>query len=84
MSTKRLTLPLFIKRSRILHGNKYDYSKTNYTNSKAKVTIICPSHGEFQQTPNGHLTGVWMFEMWASGGRRTIQKARIRLHCGGR
>ena len=57
MSTKRLTLPLFVKRSRILHRNKYDYSKTNYTNSKEKITIICPIHGEFQQTPNGHLTG---------------------------
>ena len=38
-------------------GNKYDYSKVNYINSKTPVTIICPIHGEFQQIPYQHLKG---------------------------
>lgn len=37
------------------HGNKYDYSKVIYKNCKTNVTIICPAHGEFEQTPSNHL-----------------------------
>lgn len=41
-----------------IHGNKYDYSKTVYgNNDKEKVTIICPEHGEFKQSPVNHLNG---------------------------
>lgn len=47
----------FIKKAVEIHGNKYDYSKVDYKGCKEKVTIICPIHGEFQQSPNGHLSG---------------------------
>lgn len=47
----------FIERSRKIHGDKYDYSKVKYTNSRIPVTIICPKHGEFQQMPCKHLQG---------------------------
>ena len=47
----------FIKRSIAVNGNKYDYSKVEYINSKTKVCIICPEHGEFWQTPDSHYTG---------------------------
>jgi superfamily II DNA or RNA helicase len=47
----------FINRAHIVHGDKYDYSKVNYVNANAKVCIICPKHGEFWQTPYGHLKG---------------------------
>ena len=40
-----------------IHGNKYDYSKVKYVNSKTKVCIICPEHGEFWQEPSNHLCG---------------------------
>lgn len=36
-------------------GDKYDYSKVNYTTNKNKIIITCPIHGDFEQTPNGHL-----------------------------
>ncbi len=39
------------------HGNRYDYSKVQYTGTKVPVTIICPEHGEFQQTPQVHRRG---------------------------
>lgn len=47
----------FIKRANKIHGDKYDYSKTEYINSHSKVCIICPEHGEFWQLPNDHLNG---------------------------
>ena len=40
-----------------IHNFKYDYSKVDYVNSKEKVCIICPIHGEFWQTPDAHLQG---------------------------
>ena len=48
---------IFIKKANEIYGEKYDYSKVNYVNSKTKVTIICPIHGEFTKTPAKHLWG---------------------------
>lgn len=45
----------FIVRSKTIHGDKYDYSKVVYKNNLTKVCIICPEHGEFEQTPKRHL-----------------------------
>jgi hypothetical protein len=52
-----LTQNEFIEKSNKIHNNIYDYSKTNYTLAKIKVTIICDKHGEFIQTPQKHLAG---------------------------
>lgn len=52
-----LTTEDFIKRSRKMHGDKYDYSLVRYINRKTKVKIICPEHGEFSQSASGHLAG---------------------------
>lgn len=53
---KRLTQDEFVAKARESHGDKYDYSKVEYKNNKTKVCIICPTHGEFWQTPNRHLS----------------------------
>jgi len=50
-----LTKEEFIRKARAIHGYKYDYSKVEYVNSTTKLIIICPIHGEFEQTPNNHL-----------------------------
>jgi len=47
----------FIEKAKIKHGDKYDYSKVNYTNCKTKITIICHEHGEFNMTPDSHING---------------------------
>ena len=47
----------FIDESNLIHNNKYDYSKVEYNGNKIKICIICPKHGEFWQTPSGHLRG---------------------------
>ncbi len=51
----RVTQETFIKRSQIVHGNRYDYSKVIYRSAYTPVTIICPIHGEFTQIPRNHL-----------------------------
>ena len=53
--SKRKTTEQFIIDAKLIHGNKYDYSKVEYTNNQTKVCIICPLHGEFWQRPNDHL-----------------------------
>lgn len=50
-----LTSGEFIATACDIHGNDYDYSMIDYTNMHTPITIICPDHGEFQQTPNVHI-----------------------------
>ena len=47
----------FIKKSKEIHGDKYDYSKVEYKKAKDKVCIICPEHGEFWQDAFSHMKG---------------------------
>ena len=47
----------WVKMAKFVHGDKYDYSKVKYVDSKTKVCIICPKHGEFWQSPPNHLNG---------------------------
>ena len=54
---KQRTTEDFIKKARLKHGDKYDYSKVDYKNYEDNVTIICPIHGEFKQQPSIHLQG---------------------------
>ena len=56
-STKKLTQEQFVEKARLVHGNKYNYSKVNYINNRTKICIICPKHGEFWQRPGDHLNG---------------------------
>lgn len=55
--SKRLTLEEFIEKARKVHGDRYDYSKVDYVNNSTEVTITCPKHGDFSQTPNHHMMG---------------------------
>ena len=45
----------FIKKSKEIHDDKYDYLLVDYVNNRTKVKIICKEHGIFEQTPKGHL-----------------------------
>lgn len=45
----------FINKSKLIHGDKYDYSLVNYINCYDKVKIICPKHGIFEQSPTKHI-----------------------------
>lgn len=37
------------------HKNKFDYSKAIYENVDKKIIIVCPIHGDFEQSPYLHL-----------------------------
>lgn len=47
----------FVRKAIAIHGCRYDYSQSEYVNSRTKIKIICPEHGEFFQTPHNHLKG---------------------------
>jgi len=56
-NSRRSNTEAFIRRAKIVHpGDKYDYSKVDYTDNATKVEIICPEHGQFAQTPDSHLS----------------------------
>lgn len=46
----------FEQAARMVHGDKYDYSKAKYVHGKRKVEIICKKHGSFFMRPNGHVS----------------------------
>jgi hypothetical protein len=54
---KKLTTDEFIQKAKLIHSDKYDYSKVNYINNHTKVIIICPVHSDFEQQPTNHLLG---------------------------
>lgn len=47
----------FKNRAVEVHGDRYNYSKINYTSKSEKICIICPEHNEFWQSPDNHLYG---------------------------
>ena len=53
----KLTTDEFITKARSIHGDKYDYDSSIYTDSKSTLIIQCAQHGEFDQRPNNHLCG---------------------------
>ncbi len=55
--SKKVTTIDFIRRAREVHGDKYDYSKSEYVAAIRDVIIICSIHGEFQQRPANHYIG---------------------------
>lgn len=54
--SRAMDTPQFIQLARTVHGDAYDYSMVNYTNTMEKVTIVCTKHGPFHQTPNNHTS----------------------------
>lgn len=55
---KHLTTESFIGKAREIHGDQYDYSKTEYVNNVTKVTITCHEHGDFTMKPNRHTSSL--------------------------
>lgn len=47
----------FLTKSKEAHREFYDYSKAVYVSAREKVTIICPTHGDFEQLPSSHYQG---------------------------
>ena len=54
---KILSTQDFVQRAKTVHGDRYDYSATEYQNYRQRLQINCPRHGEFSQYPSIHLGG---------------------------
>lgn len=54
---RRLTKAEFLSKARNVHGDKYDLSKVEFINTREKIIVICPKHGEFYPTANNFLQG---------------------------
>lgn len=68
------TTEWFTEKAKEIHGDKYIYDNAVYVSKKTKVSIICPIHGEFLQTPDSHLRGSGCPYC---GDKRTAQARRI-------
>ena len=71
----------FIEKAKLKHGEKYDYSRIEYLNTKTKILIICKLHGEFKQRPDHHLLGSGCPS--CSGNNKkieTFQNEAIKIH----
>ena len=55
--SKTYTTDEFIEKAKTVHGEKYNYSKVEYINSKKKIIVTCPIHGDFLIEPNAFLMG---------------------------
>jgi hypothetical protein len=58
----------FIDKANKKHNNKYSYPDRNYINGITPISIECPDHGLFKQTPGNHLKGIGCSK--CSGNRR--------------
>lgn len=47
----------FVSKAKEIHGTKYTYPEQTFANVFAKVTIICPIHGAFEQSVSNHMRG---------------------------
>lgn len=47
----------FAERSRLVHGDRYDYSKSIYFDRNKALEIFCRIHGGFFQSPYNHYAG---------------------------
>ncbi len=52
---EKLTIEEFIKKAKVIHGDRFDYSKSIYVSTHEKMEIVCPEHGSFFQRPSCHL-----------------------------
>ncbi len=54
-SKQRDTTVEFIKKAKLVHGDRYDYSEVEYINANIKVKVKCKVHGNFEVSPSNHL-----------------------------
>ena len=83
-----ITTDEFIEKAKIIHSNKYDYSKSEIHGIGNKTCIMCHEkdengveHGEFWQTPKDHLHGngcpkCKSKKIWDSRGRLTVEDVK--------
>jgi hypothetical protein len=61
----------FVEKCRLMHGDRYDYSSTEYISSGEKVVVICPDHGPFSVLAMNHQKGVICEKCWRALNTKT-------------
>lgn len=54
----RLSGDEFVRRSNIVHDNKYTYPNHGFKGINYNVKIVCPDHGEFTKRASVHMSGI--------------------------
>ena len=74
----RKTTEKYIEEAKLVHKDRYDYSKVIYKSNHSKITIICKIHGAFEQYAGNHLRGANCYECGlisqAEKRKRTLQE----------
>ena len=52
----RMSTQEFVEKARKVHGDRYSYIKSIYVSYTVKLTITCISHGDFEQSPENHIS----------------------------
>lgn len=74
----------FIELAMKAHGERYDYSNSNYIDSSNKIIIICRKHGAFTQLPTQHMRGQGCPDCGVESMKHKLQKEETRFlsECG--
>ena len=75
----KMTTEEFIRRAQEIHGDKYDYSKTEYKGYNSKVTFYSEEFGEMEQPVSSHLKGCTPMMEMKDTKESFIEKA-IKIH----
>tara|TARA_Y100001973_G_scaffold94255_1_gene146077 strand:+ start:2297 stop:3526 length:1230 start_codon:yes stop_codon:yes gene_type:complete len=54
---RQQTIEQVLKDFHKVHGDRYDYSKVNFTKARKYITVICRKHGPFSLTSASHKRG---------------------------
>ena len=84
-ASRRHDAATFLARARAKFGDALDYRQMDYRNTTTAITIVCPEHGPFRQTPYEHLASTGC--PWCTGLKPITQEtflARARAAHGDR
>lgn len=70
---QKITFTEFKKRSILIHGSRYKYSKDTYVDIFTPIKITCVKHGEFYQKPRDHYRGSGCTKCLSSRGENMIR-----------
>ena len=54
--SRNLTTEQYIEKARSIHGDRYDYSRVEYSHNRSRITIVCPEHGPFEMEAFRHTS----------------------------
>lgn len=69
-----LTNEEFVKKANLVHDNYFNYDFADYKHGRLKIKIMCPTHGQFEQNPDAHLSGRGCKKCSSSKGEIKIRK----------